>query len=124
MQRVPSGLSKPISLRVYPSEIGSVWYVAIKLFGSEENCICAKYRTCSKKENCMAFTNLEAQKLIFKLDMKNIPRKTQLIYNATARSSLIQSKIQSAGEDEFSQFIPDTVPQFSMWAISEREQMH
>lgn len=46
-----------------------------------------------------AFTSLEPQKLIFKLDRENMPQhiKIRLIYNAVERFSSIQSQIQSAG---------------------------
>lgn len=54
-------------------------------------------------------------KLIFILNVENMPHETQLIYNATAGPSLAQSNLQSVGEYEFAQFIPDTMPQFSMW---------
>lgn len=74
-----------------------------------------------KKKSYRPFSISQPQKLILKLDTENMPEHIQLIYNAAARFDPILSKIQSVGADEFSQFIPDKMLQFSLWAISERE---
>lgn len=79
-----------------------------------------------KQENCTRICWHGASEINFQTWHWEHARthKYQLIYNATAGFSLIQSKVQSVGADEFSQFIPDTMPQFSLWAVSKREWKH